>query len=1207
MAFDTATRNELQRMVGAARECLVNEFTTQCQRDYGIQPDGSMQPLESLGHLDEYQRVRAVLLRERARHIAAGLAGKTKDADAVKRLVREQAFTVLNRLCALRMCEERGLVQECVRGGYESKGFRLFDQATVRPLGATYERYRLYLELLFDELAVDLGVLFDRYSLHGLLFPGETALKATLELIDASQLAHVWAEDEAIGWVYQYFNSEEERRRMRKESSSPRNSRELAIRNQFFTPRYVVEFLTDNTLGRIWHEMRKGDTELVGQCRYLLRRPSEIFLAAGEHVLSDEGESGRAEQAEGLTRPIHIVHRDPKDPRDLKVLDPASGSGHFLLYAFDLLVTIYEEAWADPEAPSSDKTGKRLSEDYGTIEELRAALPALILRHNLWGIDIDPRAAQIAALALWLRAQRAWKDQGAKPADPRRRVERSNIVSAEPMPGERELLEEFTGKLRPRLLGQLVEAVFERMRLAGEAGSLLKIEREIAAAISTAREECASAGQVEMDTEVLGVKESQGAYDLTGVTDAVFWESIEKVITDALEEYAETAQAGNGLSRRLFAEDAVQGFAFLDLCRQRFDVVLMNPPFGRASKRSDKYLRTAYAESGPDELAATFVTRALDLLNPDGFFGAISTRTFFYLSSLSLWRTEILHKLATLDAFVDLGIGVLDDATNETAMYLGRAATERRLTEFFTVHHVESKETALDEFVSGSACTHLRSLDDFRALPDMPLSYWVSSEFLDALRGMKTLGASYADVQMGLAPRDEFRFSRLWWEVPCTDIGSSRAWVPYAKGGELSAYYSDIDLVLLGKDDLKEIKASLNAKYPYLKGNLSWVLHPENRYFEPGLTFGQRTRYLRVSILPEGCFFSVAGKAIFGRKIDNMALLQAINTAATQFLTYLRRESFAMNPQFQEGGVSRVPWPELHPELAEDLKELGMQNWTDVRRVASYDETDHVYCGRPFTLEAQSAFSSAKEAVSEREEYANSIMLSSLQFRTQDLQFLESEILPGWRERTTVNWYRSKQGLAVHYAVGTAFGRFDVRLAARENPGQSSSGCAFRALPTFSPGMLADGEGHPCQYPKDYPISFPLNGVLCLDCSEVALVISTSNIVAQVSEVLRILWPTDHEDCIAEQCRELGVNSIADYLAKPTKFFADHLSRYSKSGRKAPIYWPLSSESGSYTLWLYYPRLSDQTLYACVVGVRQLHIVALLSPTLRSDALRLRQ
>ena len=668
MAFDTATRNELQRMVGAARACLVDEFTTQCQRDYGIQPDGSMQPLESLGHLDEDQRVRAALLRERARHIAAGLAGKTKDADAVKRLVREQAFTVLNRLCALRMCEERGLLQECIRGGYESKGFRLFDQATARPLGATYERYRLYLELLFDELAVDLGVLFDRYSLHGLLFPGENALKATLELIDASELAHVWAEDEGIGWVYQYFNSEEERRRMRQESSAPRNSRELAVRNQFFTPRYVVEFLTDNTLGRIWYEMRKGETELVKRCRYLLRRPSEIFLAAGEPFPDDEGEGERVEQAKGLTRSMHIVHRERKDPRDLKVLDPASGSGHFLLYAFDLLETIYEEAWVDPEAPASEKTGTWLREDYATTEDLRAALPALILRHNLWGVDIDPRAAQIAALALWLRAQRAWQDQGLKPADPRRRVEKSNIVSAEPMPGEREFLEEFTGKLRPRVLGQLVETVFEKMRLAGEAGSLLKIEHGIAAAISTAREEWASATQVEMGPDVLGVKESTGAYDLTGVTDAVFWEDIEKAITRALEEYAETAHSGNGLGKRLFADDAVQGFAFVDLCRQRFDVVLMNPPFGAASKQAKSYINSTYPRSKND-LLACFVERGIEWLHSRSMLGAITSRTAFFLTSYGKWREEIVLGKTTPIVVADFGLGVMDAALVEAAAY----------------------------------------------------------------------------------------------------------------------------------------------------------------------------------------------------------------------------------------------------------------------------------------------------------------------------------------------------------------------------------------------------------------------------------------------------------------------------------------------------------------------------------------------------------
>src|SRR5262249_19560108 len=142
----------------------------------------------------------------------------------------------------------------------------------------------------------------------------------------------------------------------------------------------------------------------------------------------------------------------------------------------------------------------------------------------------------------------------------------------------------------------------------------------------------------------------------------------------------------------------------------------------------------------------------------------------------------------------------------------------------------------------------------------------------------RSFGDGIASVQMGLAPRDEFRFSRLWWEIPSSTIGVGKKWVPYAKGGELSPYYSDIDLVLKGENDLAEIKQTLNEKYPYLNGNLSWVLHPENDYFDPGLTFGQRTDFLRVAALPKGCYFSVAGKAIFGRDVDNYALLAAINT-----------------------------------------------------------------------------------------------------------------------------------------------------------------------------------------------------------------------------------------------------------------------------------------------------------------------------------------
>ena len=139
-----------------------------------------------------------------------------------------------------------------------------------------------------------------------------------------------------------------------------------------------------------------------------------------------------------------------------------------MLYAFDLLVTIYEEAWEDELQPRSEATGRTLREDYATYRRPPAALPGLILRHNLHGIDIDPRAVQIAALALWMRAQRAFNDFGSLAANGRP-IPETNIVVAEPMPGEKELRQEFIASL-DKQLGQLVERVFEKMELAGEAG-----------------------------------------------------------------------------------------------------------------------------------------------------------------------------------------------------------------------------------------------------------------------------------------------------------------------------------------------------------------------------------------------------------------------------------------------------------------------------------------------------------------------------------------------------------------------------------------------------------------------------------------------------------------------------------------------------------------------------------------------------------------
>ncbi len=367
--MDTALRNTLRLAITSCRRLLEEDYLLQLEGHYGIRADGSVEPLESLQHLDaagkaERQSIQAALQHEILQEKELPLA--------IRRFVRESAYTALNRLAALKLIEHpsRGLIHESIGQKELSKGFRQFVMISPQALRDKPDgSYRFYLELLFDDLGQTLGVLFDRSLPQSVLFPSSTCLSQVLDLLNQPNLLPVWGDDETIGWIYQYFTPPELRDQVRKESSAPRNGNELAFRNQFYTPRYVVEFLTDNTLGRTWFEMQAGNTRLAEKCRYLI-----------------QPETGR---------------RDKSDPRELRILDPACGSGHFLLYAFDLLETIYLEAYHDPHL------GPGLKRDYPDETGFQFAIPSLILEHNLHGIDIDLRATQIASLALWLRAQRS--------------------------------------------------------------------------------------------------------------------------------------------------------------------------------------------------------------------------------------------------------------------------------------------------------------------------------------------------------------------------------------------------------------------------------------------------------------------------------------------------------------------------------------------------------------------------------------------------------------------------------------------------------------------------------------------------------------------------------------------------------------------------------------------------------------------------------
>ena len=365
-------------------------------------------------------------------------------------------------------------------------------------------------------------------------------------------------------------------------------------------------------LGRLWFNATGGQTALRDRCQYLLIKPDE-----------------KPEPASRL-----------RDPRTLKLLDPACGSMHFGLYAFDLFLEIYREAWDWEQAHGAGSLDtstqpaagfKPLAQTYADRDAFLNDVPRLIIEHNVYGVEIDPRSAQIASLALWLRAQRAWHDSGIKAKD-RPLVGRGNVIAAIAPPSEPELRKAFTANLDGRDK-ELFEKTLQMLRGLPELGVLLQVEKELPRLIR----------QVYKGT--IGP-------DLFAAEDQERWRKAEARLRTALTEFGKAANST--YQGRLFAQDALEGLRLIDLCREVFDVVVMNPPFGALSLGVKDYLTKAYPRSKND-LLAIFVERGLELLRTGGRLGAITSRTCFFLSSYQKWREEVVLGIGTPEVMADLG------------------------------------------------------------------------------------------------------------------------------------------------------------------------------------------------------------------------------------------------------------------------------------------------------------------------------------------------------------------------------------------------------------------------------------------------------------------------------------------------------------------------------------------------------------------------
>lgn len=688
-------KDSVRRWIGQLRASLEDDFAAALQR-YGFRRDGRHTAESELAlPMSELPVRRALDALIEHDTKAEGKNAPQRGFDAV---VRELTYTLVNRLVGLKVMEARKLLRLRPPGAPADAAPEPTEVLTPQPgqersrflrdfraAGGNRYKYeadaeetlvREGLTAAFTQLHADLGPLFAPDHDYACLWPSYAALSNALRLINDGLPTAAYQAPDFLGWVYQFFNVGEKDRVRAENKGTPRSPYELSVINQFYTPSWVVKVLVDNTLGRLWGQMHP-DTALIPKTPPPL--PSERppgMLPVADYLVPRTGEKIRFRrvEADGSVSPFKRV-------RDIRFLDPACGTLHFGQYAFGLFYRMYEEEIAHAGQPGWPAEP--------SIAEKRD-IPAAILEHNLCGIDIDPRAVQIATLSLLFTAKEANQRAGFDPATMTGRPRNVVLAQAVQVDAEqlRALVERVGAKLGSAELRQkLFDALWKNLRYLGELGGLIRVDDDVSAILEQwVNEKAEQQGLTKLLKTTEQKKDQLQFGDL--VSDVVRQKAEQQELKRALleDEAARiradllagldqvASQVSDNPRQRLFAEGTARGLRLLELLSSRFDVIVMNPPYGSFTKLDDadddkafKAYRESAFPSGYQDIYAAFIERATQLIEPEGYIGALVSSTFKTNKGHAKFRTEILLKRNPIVCMLDLGFGILDGATVEAA------------------------------------------------------------------------------------------------------------------------------------------------------------------------------------------------------------------------------------------------------------------------------------------------------------------------------------------------------------------------------------------------------------------------------------------------------------------------------------------------------------------------------------------------------------
>jgi hypothetical protein len=922
--LDKERRNNLRKVIHECRKLLEDEITKRLAY-YGIMADGQFLDLAKLPHLtDQEWETR----RRLEQAIEKEALGKLTKSEAVKRYIHHVGFTYLNRFAALRAMEVRGLLKKETiirRDEYGGRSLRERDIAESDPHLTPEQVLKESLIEAFQEVGEEIKVLFDMNNEYSLVFPETRACLELIRLLTEEVTEEDWKQDDVIGWIYQYFNSEA-RKEFRKARRKP-EADDIPVINQFYTPDWIVKALVDNTLGRLWLEMHP-DSKIKEFCTYLVplkEKPPK---------------------------------REIKRVRDIKVLDPACGSGHFLVYAFDVLYQMYLED--EPETPPSE-------------------VPALILENNLFGIDIDLRSVQLAALSLYLKAKTRSRSL---------KIRRMNLVCADIRIADSEQRLEFLKRFEDDpALQRIFARLFEELEYTYEIGSLLKVrvpfERLFQERASEkgrqARLSLPLTGQVKLGVKGLAgqtkfefgksPKSSEGQLTIVIPKER----TIEEML-DELRSFERESIEAQDMGRLLFATEAEKSVGLLSLLSQKYDVVVMNPPYGDMPESTKNYAKKYYPRTYYDYYAA-FIEQAVELGERNGLIGMLTGRTFMFLQRLEKIRTEILLEYARPEVLFDLNLtpadNILDEATARWAATVVRKIRDEnekttcvfiRLTLFQGEQEkIKGLENALRVWLEKGKheIFYPVKLQSLKKLPRMPYSYWVPYSLIELFKKHPPLDKDHtnnpdqlkvADLVVGLKTGDNNRFCRYFWEVANETLGKGKKWVPFAKG--VDRFCSNIDVVVNWEKNGQEIK-----EFP--KSSVA----NEDYYFHQGLHWPNiaSSISLNFSVLPKNTIISNATRGLFpSNKKHTMALLAIGNSKLSSFL-YV-----ALDPLMHNRDLGYVTFIPISKEALEnkEIKALAEEAYCIIREWNTGNEVSIEFI-KPWLLQTLHGFNSSERPITQ--------------------------------------------------------------------------------------------------------------------------------------------------------------------------------------------------------------------------------------------------